>query len=200
MKLSYTKVFSDFNISFFLVYSGSSGDLACHASSDTLQVPKASVNRNGSFNLADCRRDRNQDKKLSRFDRNRLKHVAQYQPPPIPNSPFEQDGMKAAFEMHLDKGEDVQKKNKLKNFFSNRNPQKPSALEIPKESQKTLLGRFILFISLIIFTIYFIILLFRIFFILFIDFINYLTNFRRFSRISKDFNIFSMILKIVLEF
>ena len=114
--------------------------MACHASSDILQVPKALVSRNGSFNLADCRRDRIQDKKMSRFDKNKLKHVAQYQPPPIPNSPFEQEGMRAAFEMHLDKGEHVHKTNKLKNFFSNKSPQKPSALEIPKEQQKTLLG------------------------------------------------------------
>lgn len=101
------------------------------------------MSRNGSFNLADCRREKNQEKKVMKFDKNKLKHVGQYQPPPILNTPFEQEGMRAAFEMHLDKGgEDVHKKNKLKNFFSNKSPQKPNALEIPKEQQKTLLGSF----------------------------------------------------------
>ncbi|XP_051174533.1 probable serine/threonine-protein kinase DDB_G0282963 [Leptopilina boulardi] len=124
------------------VYSGSSGDLASlNSTSDTFKMQKTiSVSRNGSFNLADCRREKNNEKKLMKFDKNKLKHVGQYQPPPIFNTPFEQEGMRAAFEMHLDKNDDVQKKNKLKNFFTNKSPQKPIALEIPKETQKTILG------------------------------------------------------------
>ncbi|KOC69828.1 Connector enhancer of kinase suppressor of ras 3 [Habropoda laboriosa] len=133
--------------------SGSSNDLTFHASYETLQHAKknVSVSRKGSFNLTN-RRDhvssdkhwldslRRIDKKDVNYDKTRLKNVAQYQPPPIPTSPFEQEGMTAAFEMHLDKGEQVQKTNRLKNLFGNKCQQKPSTLEIPKETQKTLLG------------------------------------------------------------
>ncbi|XP_015591697.1 uncharacterized protein LOC107266083 isoform X2 [Cephus cinctus] len=135
-------------------YSGSSGDLASHTTSETLQRARkeASVTRKGSFNLIDRCRDRaspdkhwmdslrRTDKKHSSFDKNRLKNVAQYQPPPIPSSPFEQDGMRPAFEMHLDKSEHVQKTNRLKSLFGSKSPQKPSTLDLPKESPKTLLG------------------------------------------------------------
>lgn len=81
------------------------------------------------------------DKKDINCDKTRLKNVAQYHPPPIPTSPFEQEGMTAAFEMHLDKGEQVQKTNRLKNLFGNKCQQKPSTLDLPKETQKTLLGK-----------------------------------------------------------
>ncbi|XP_015121433.1 uncharacterized protein LOC107044159 isoform X2 [Diachasma alloeum] len=130
-------------------YSGSSGDLTCCTSSDTLRRARneAAVSRKGSFNLNDrCRDDkrwmdslRRSDKKISAGQKARLKSVAQYQPPPIHSSPFEQDGMRAAFEMHLDK-EHAQKTNRLKNFFGVKSPQKPSSLDLPKEQQKTLLG------------------------------------------------------------
>ncbi|XP_076765350.1 connector enhancer of ksr isoform X4 [Xylocopa sonorina] len=133
--------------------SGSSNDLTFHASCEALQRTKknASVNRKGSFNLTG-RRDhvpsdknwldslRRVDKKDINYEKTRLKNVAQYQPPPIPTSPFEQDGMTAAFEMHLDKSEQVQKTNRLKNLFGNKGQQKPSTLDLPKETQKTLLG------------------------------------------------------------
>ena len=57
-------------------------------------------------------------------------------------SSFEQDGMRAAFEMHLDKGSEQKKPTKgLRNLFGNKSPQKPSSLELPREQQKTLLGR-----------------------------------------------------------
>lgn len=84
---------------------------------------------------------RRNDKKTNGAEKTRLKNVAQYQPPPIPSSPFEQDGMRAAFEMHLDKGEQVQKTNRLKSLFGSRSPQKPNTLDLPKESPKTLLGK-----------------------------------------------------------
>ncbi|OAD58012.1 Connector enhancer of kinase suppressor of ras 3, partial [Eufriesea mexicana] len=132
--------------------SGSSNDLTFHVY-ETLQRAKkdVSISRKGSFNLT-SRRDhvfsdkhwldslRRIDKKDVNYDKTRLKNVAQYQPPPIPSSPFEQEGMTAAFEMHLDKGEQVQKTNRLKNLFSNKCQQKPSTLDLPKETQKTLLG------------------------------------------------------------
>ncbi|XP_048506093.1 uncharacterized protein LOC105688413 isoform X2 [Athalia rosae] len=135
-------------------YSGSSGDLASPVSSETLQRARkeASVTRKGSFNLIDCRRDqstpdkhwmdslRRTDKKNQSSDKNRLKNAAQYQPPPIPSSPFEQDGMRPAFEMHLDKSEHVQKTNRFKSLFASKNPQKPNTLDLPKDHQKTLLG------------------------------------------------------------
>lgn len=78
------------------------------------------------------------DKKGSSYDKNRLKNVAQYQPPPIPMSPFEQEGMRAAFEMHLDKNDHVQKASRLKVLFSNKQ-QKP--FDLPKDTQKTVLGK-----------------------------------------------------------
>ncbi|XP_076683432.1 connector enhancer of ksr isoform X3 [Andrena cerasifolii] len=133
--------------------SGSSSDLTYHASYETLQRAKkdASVSRKGSFNLTN-RRDygpsdkhwldslRRTDKKDVDYDKTRLKNAAQYQPPPIPSSPFEQEGMTAAFEMHLDKGEQVQKPSRLRNLFGNKCQQKPCTLDLPKETQKTLLG------------------------------------------------------------
>jgi hypothetical protein len=109
------------------------------------------INRNGSFNLTN-RHDynfsekhwldslRRSDKKNSSYDKNRLKNVAQYQPPPIPTSPFEQEGMRAAFEMHLDKGDQVQKASRLKNLFGTKQ-QKPCTLDLPKDTQKTILGK-----------------------------------------------------------
>ncbi|KAI4490984.1 hypothetical protein M0802_010560 [Mischocyttarus mexicanus] len=134
--------------------SGSSGDLTYFVSSDTLQRAKkeATVTRKGSFNLANHCRDyfpsdkrwldslRCVDKKNINYDRNRLKNAAQYQPPPIPASSFEQEGMRATFEMHLDKKDQVQKTNRLKTLFSTKGHQKPSTLDLPKDSQKTLLG------------------------------------------------------------
>jgi len=109
-----------------------------------------SISRKGSFNLTN-RHDYNSsdknwldslrrgDKKSSSCDKNRLKNVAQYQPPPIPSSPFEQEGMRAAFEMHLDKGEQVQKGSRLKSLFGSK--QKPCTLDLPKDTQKTILGK-----------------------------------------------------------
>lgn len=134
--------------------SGSSGDLTYFISSDTLQRAKkeATVTRKGSFNLANHCRDyfpsdkrwldslRCVDKKNVNCDRNRLKNAAQYQPPPIPASPFEQEGMRATFEMHLDKKDQVQKTNRLKTFFGTKSHQKPCTLDLPKDGQKTLLG------------------------------------------------------------
>ncbi|XP_046471196.1 serine-rich adhesin for platelets [Neodiprion pinetum] len=135
-------------------YLGSSGDLASPVSSETLQRARkvASVTRKGSFNLIDRRRDhstpekhwidslRRTDKKSTSSDKSKLKNAAQYQPPPIPSSPFEQDGMRPAFEMHLDKSEHVQKTNRFKSLFGSKTPQKPSTLDLPKDHQKTLLG------------------------------------------------------------
>ncbi|KAG7205570.1 hypothetical protein KM043_007542 [Ampulex compressa] len=134
-------------------YSGSSSDLSSHVSSETLQRAKkdASVCRKGSFNLTSRHEQfaternwldslRRSDKKNVNCDKNRLKNVAQYQPPPMPTSPFEQEGMRAAFEMHLDKGEQVQKGNRFKTLFGAKCQQKPCTLDLPKESQKTLLG------------------------------------------------------------
>ncbi|XP_053997154.1 uncharacterized protein LOC128886368 [Hylaeus anthracinus] len=131
--------------------SGSTNDLTYHAY-ETLQLAKkdANVSRKGSFNLT-SRRDhssdkhwldslRRSDKKDVDHDKTRLKNVAQYQPPPIPTSPFEQEGMTAAFEMHLDKGEQVQKPSRLRNLFGNKSQQKPCTLDLPKETPKTLLG------------------------------------------------------------
>ncbi|KAI4478996.1 hypothetical protein M0804_011458 [Polistes exclamans] len=134
--------------------SGSSGDLTYFVSSDTLQRAKkeATVTRKGSFNLANHCRDyfpsdkrwldslRCVDKKNINYDRNRLKNAAQYQPPPIPASSFEQEGMRATFEMHLDKKDQVQKTNRLKTLFSTKGHQKPCTLDLPKDGQKTLLG------------------------------------------------------------
>ncbi|KAK2578688.1 hypothetical protein KPH14_011657 [Odynerus spinipes] len=125
-----------------------------HKNEDTLQRAKkeATVTRKGSFNLANHCRDyfpsdkrwldslRCVDKKNINYDRNRLKNAAQYQPPPIPASPFEQEGMRATFEMHLDKKDQVQKTNRLKTLFSTKSHQKPCTLDLPKDGQKTLLG------------------------------------------------------------
>ncbi|KAG5321509.1 CNKR2 kinase, partial [Acromyrmex heyeri] len=130
-------------------YSGSSNDLASHTSSETQQCIKkdASINRKGSFNFAN-RYDNSSsdkhwldslkynDKKSSNCDKNRLKNVAQYQPPPIPTSPFEQEEMRATFEMHLDKNDHVQKASRLKVLFGTKQ-QKPCTLELPKNAQKT---------------------------------------------------------------
>ncbi|XP_072755267.1 uncharacterized protein Cnk [Anoplolepis gracilipes] len=133
-------------------YSGSSSDLVSHTSFEAQQrTNNVTINRKGSFNLTnrhDCNSSdkhwldslrRGSDKKGSNYDQNRLKHVAQYQPPPITTSPFEQEGMKAAFEMHLDKSEQMQKGNRLKNLFSTKQ-QKPCTLDLPKDTQKTILG------------------------------------------------------------
>ncbi|KAH0569194.1 putative uncharacterized protein DDB_G0282133 [Cotesia glomerata] len=148
-------------------YSGSSGDLSCCTpSSETFERARKEtlVSRKASFNLNDRRHDNYSSSSSPRSDKywltdsfkrsdnkristaaneiSRLKNVAQYQPPPIPTSPFEQDGMKAAFEMHLDK-EHIQKSSsssRLKSFFGNKNSQKPATLDISKEPQKTLLG------------------------------------------------------------
>ncbi|KAG5315212.1 CNKR3 kinase, partial [Acromyrmex insinuator] len=130
-------------------HSGSSNDLASHTSSETQQCIKkdASINRKGSFNFAN-RYDNSSsdkhwldslkynDKKSSNCDKNRLKNVAQYQPPPIPTSPFEQEEMRATFEMHLDKNDHVQKASRLKVLFGTKQ-QKPCTLELPKNIQKT---------------------------------------------------------------
>lgn len=135
-------------------FSGSSGDLTSHVS-ETMQRSKkeVSVSRKGSFNLSDHRSKtaaahQAPDKYWAEsLDKTRLKNVTQYQPPPIPSlqsSSNEQDGMKAAFEMHLDKGEGGQQKtSRLKSFFGSRST-KPNTLELPKEPQKTLLGIIIL--------------------------------------------------------
>ncbi|XP_012062412.1 PREDICTED: uncharacterized protein LOC105625698 [Atta cephalotes] len=131
-------------------YSGSSNDLASHTLSETQQCIKkdASINRKGSFNFTN-RYDNNSsdkhwldslkynDKKSSNCDKNRLKNVAQYQPPPIPTSPFEQEEMRATFEMHLDKNDHVQKASRLKVLFGTKQ-QKPCTLELPKNAQKTI--------------------------------------------------------------
>lgn len=135
-------------------HSGSSGDLACHTSSDAFHRPRkdSPLSRNGSFNLSE-RRKRNHvfpeknwidslrgaDKKGFDAEKNRLKNVAQYQPPPLPTTPFEQDGMRPTFEMHLDK--ESKKGTKLKNFFSNKNLSKPNSYDFQPEQQKTLLGK-----------------------------------------------------------
>ncbi|KAF7994610.1 hypothetical protein HCN44_004082 [Aphidius gifuensis] len=152
-------------------YSGSSGDLTCCSKSDTLQRARneATVCRKGSFNLNDrkndynnspkktiidkqtnwidsLRRNNNNDKKtITSLQKSRLKTVAQYQPPPIPLSPFEQDGMRAAFEMHLDNNKNdnnvPHKTSRLKSLFSsNKSPQKLNNFDYPKDTQKTLLG------------------------------------------------------------
>ncbi|XP_050474912.1 uncharacterized protein LOC126865973 isoform X2 [Bombus huntii] len=85
--------------------SGSTNDLTFHTFYETLQRAKkdASISRKGSFNLTN-RRDhvssdkhwldslRRGDKKDINCDKTRLKNVAQYHPPPIPTSPFEQEG------------------------------------------------------------------------------------------------------------
>ena len=86
---------------------------------------------------------RRSDKKNSFVEKSRLKNVAQYQPPPIPSSPFDQDGMRLAFEMHLDKGEQLQRNsaNRLKSLFTSKSPQKPNTLDLSKDSPKTLLGK-----------------------------------------------------------
>lgn len=109
------------------------------------------MSRKGSFNLSDHRSKiahAAPDKYWTEsLDKARLKNVTQYQPPPIPNmqvSCNEKDVMKAAFEMHLDKGEGGhQKTSRLKSFFGSKST-KPNTLELPKEPQKTLLGNNIL--------------------------------------------------------
>lgn len=139
------------NLSFSLVgHSGSSNDLLSHTSETQQSTKKdVSINRKGSFNLTN-RHDssdkhwldslRRGDKKGSSYDKNRLKNVAQYQPPPIPTSPFEQEGMRATFEMHLDKSDHVQKASRLKVLFGTKQ-QKPCTLDLPKNTQKTVLGK-----------------------------------------------------------
>ncbi|EFN72679.1 Connector enhancer of kinase suppressor of ras 3 [Camponotus floridanus] len=85
-------------------YSGSSSDLASHTFEAQQRINNVTINRKGSFNLTN-RHDYNSsdkhwldslrrggDKKGSNYDQNRLKNVAQYQPPPITTSPFEQEG------------------------------------------------------------------------------------------------------------
>ncbi|XP_029662241.1 uncharacterized protein LOC115234954 [Formica exsecta] len=132
-------------------YSGSNSDLASHTSFEAQQrINNVTINRKGSFNLTN-RHDNSSDKhwldslrrggdrKGSNYDQSRLKNVAQYQPPPITTSPFEQEGMKAAFEMHLDKSDQMQKGNRLKNLFGTKQ-QKPCTLDLPKDAQKTILG------------------------------------------------------------
>lgn len=164
-----------------LGYVGSSGDLSYCASScsDTFErmrreagvAPAAaaasSVTRKGSFNLKDRRGNadgnssdknwidslrRSSDKKKNNSsEKARLKNVAQYQPPPIPSCPFDQDRMRATFEMHLDKvteqqqqqqpPQHSQKTNRLRSLFGGaKSPQKPNTLDLPKDSPKTLLG------------------------------------------------------------
>ncbi|XP_058790907.1 uncharacterized protein LOC131664065 isoform X2 [Phymastichus coffea] len=136
-------------------HSGSSSDLAHQPSSETLQRAKKETNiaRNGSFNIADHRRRdhvhpernwidslRSADKRSFTVDKGRLKNIAQCQPM---SSSFDVDDTKAAYEMHLDKGNDQQKKistKGLKNFFGTRSPQKSGCLDNPREQQKTLLG------------------------------------------------------------
>jgi len=119
--------------------------------SETQQCIKkdVSIDRNGSFNLIN-RHDNNSfdkhwlnslkrgDKKSSNYDKNRLKNVAQYQPPPIPTSPFEQERMRAAFEMHLDKSDHVQKASRLKVLFSTK---QQKLLDLSKNTQKIVLGK-----------------------------------------------------------
>lgn len=125
-----------------------------HTSPETQQCVKkdVSLSRKGSFNLTNRHNYsssdkhwldslRRGDKKGSSYDKNvRLKNVAQYQPPPIPTSPFEQEGMRAAFEMHLDKSNHVQKASRLKVLFGTKQ-QKPCTLDLPKNTQKTILGK-----------------------------------------------------------
>ncbi|KAL6444388.1 hypothetical protein ACFW04_001922 [Cataglyphis niger] len=130
-------------------YSGSSSDLASHTFEAQQRINNITINRKGSFNLTN-RHDnssdkhwldslrRGGDKKGLNYDQNRLKNVAQYQPPPI-TAPFEQESMKAAFEMHLDKSDQMQKGNRLKNLFGTKQ-QKPCTLDLPKDAQKTILG------------------------------------------------------------
>lgn len=132
-------------------YCGSSSDLASHTSFEAQPlVNNVTITRKGSFNLTrhnssdkhwllDSLRRGGGDRKVSNYDQNRLKNVAQYQPPPITTSSFEQEGMKAAFEMHLDKSDQMQKGNRLKNLFGTKQ-QKPCTLDLPKDTQKTILG------------------------------------------------------------
>ena len=115
---------------------------------------ESAITRNGSFNVADRRRHdhvypeysrieslRLTDKRSFNVDKGRLKHVAQYQPPPMPMSPFEQEGMRATFEMHLDQTHEHKKNSKsIRSFFGNKSPQKPNTLDLNREPQKTLLG------------------------------------------------------------
>ncbi|KYN02475.1 Connector enhancer of kinase suppressor of ras 3 [Cyphomyrmex costatus] len=131
-------------------YSGSNHDLANHTSSETQQCIKkdVSINRKGSFNFGNNHNNSSSDKhwleslkyndkKSSNCDKNRLKNVAQYQPPPILTSPFEQEEMRATFEMHLDKNDHVQKTGRLKVLFGAKQ-QKSCSLELPKNAQKTI--------------------------------------------------------------
>ncbi|XP_029177228.1 uncharacterized protein LOC114945264 isoform X1 [Nylanderia fulva] len=127
-------------------YSGSSNDLASHTFEAQQRINNVTINRKGSFNLTrhnssdkhwldSLKRGGGGDKKVLNYDQIRLKTVAQYQPPPITTSPFEQEGMKAAFEMHLDKSDQMQKGNRLKNLFGTKQ-QKPCTLDLPKDTQK----------------------------------------------------------------
>ncbi|XP_020294465.1 uncharacterized protein LOC109860036 isoform X2 [Pseudomyrmex gracilis] len=125
-------------------YSGSSNNFVNQVLSETQHTKNnnISINRKGSFNFTyryDFNSsDKHSDKKNSNYDgTNRLKNVAQYQPPPIPTSPFEQEGMRAAFEMHLDRGDQVQKSSRLKSSFGTK--QKPTILNLSKNTSKTVL-------------------------------------------------------------
>ncbi|XP_036145787.1 uncharacterized protein LOC105839284 isoform X2 [Monomorium pharaonis] len=129
-------------------FSGSSCDLVSHAVPKTQQcvIRDVSISRKESFNLN--RNDYNlfsdknwvnslrHDKKGLSCVKNQLKNVAQYQPPPIPTSSFEQEGMRAAFEMHLDKND--QKTSRLKVLFGTKQ-QKPSTLDLSKNTESTVL-------------------------------------------------------------
>lgn len=132
----------------FTGYSGSSNNFVNQVLSETQHTKNnnISINRKGSFNFTyryDFNSsDKHSDKKNSNYDgTNRLKNVAQYQPPPIPTSPFEQEGMRAAFEMHLDRGDQVQKSSRLKSSFGTK--QKPTILNLSKNTSKTVLGKHI---------------------------------------------------------
>jgi hypothetical protein len=139
-----------------MTFLGSIGDLTCYTCSETernMHHPKKEslIACNGSFNLTDrgqrnyFHQERNwiesTDKKFN-SDKLRLKLVDEYQSPSISKTSFEQDSMKAAFEMHLDRGIDQKKNTKgLRNLFGNKCPQKPNLSDLPYEPQKTLLGK-----------------------------------------------------------
>lgn len=118
---------------------------------------ETSLARNGSFNLADRRRRdhvhpertwidslRSADRKSFTVDKGRLKNIVQCSPTPISTSNFESDDMRTVYEQHYDKSTEQQKKMStkgLRNFFGTRSPQKPGSLDLPREQQKTLLGK-----------------------------------------------------------
>ncbi|KAL0110356.1 hypothetical protein PUN28_013781 [Cardiocondyla obscurior] len=131
-------------------YSKSNSDFSNYTSSEAQQCVKkdVTVSRKGSFNLPNRQDHNSSDKhwldslrrsdKKGSSDKIHLKNVAQYQPPPIPTSPFEQEGMRAAFEMHLDKNDHVQKASRLKVLFGAKQ-QKSCTLDLPKNTPKTVL-------------------------------------------------------------